>query len=259
MPSAMRLDTTISNQLTTARIEVKYRLNQTQFINVLGMLRKHAVPKLVNGVASSYRMSVYLDTAERRFSRAELRHVRPSVKLRLRDYYWRNGDTPVFGDTCYAELKQRTGQLVEKKRLPIPRESVLRAAEGESLSSTDAGLRELCSSLEEPMKRRPLEALFIVHYRRYTLEHETAGCRVTFDDDVTYHMASGAASATSKSEGPALSRPFLVDPMGIIEVKRLGASPKWVDDALKRHDASPHSKFGIGVRELMRRGMLFRS
>lgn len=258
MPRAMRLDNTISNQLTTTRFEVKYRLNQTRFINVLGMLRKHAAPKLVNGVASSYRISIYLDTVDRRFSRAELQNVRPSVKLRLRDYYSLDGDTPVFGDTCYIELKRRTGQLVEKSRFPILRESVHNVVEEGSLSSMDAELRDLCHSLEEPTKHRRLEALFIVHYRRYTLEDEAAGCRITFDDEVSYHMVSGTVLNASEFGGLKLSTPLMTDSMGIVEVKRLGASPKWVDDALKRHQGSLHSKFGIGVRELVRRGMLFR-
>jgi hypothetical protein len=245
-----------SDLLSTARLEVKYRMDAEGAKRLRSQMIGRLMPKRVHGVASSYRISIYLDTKDRHFSRAELETVRPSIKMRVRDYYHMDGEFPVFKDVCFVEMKRRDGQMVEKYRLCVPREVVsetVKQGAGLFLNDTVGG-DGADTKIECPADS--LAAVFAVHYRRFSLEDRAAGLRITFDDSVSYHTATGVPQP-ALYRYPALSKPFLVDPARIVEVKSLAALPSWLTEILAGQKQSRQSKFGIGVRELERRKTLF--
>ena len=82
--------------------------------------------------------------------------------------------------------------------------------------------------------------------------------RITFDDMVSYHMPpENTLANTTGCSRRDLPPPLLVEPMWVVEVKSLGASPAWLDETLDQGRQVDYSKFGTGVRELERRGLLF--
>jgi hypothetical protein len=253
----MKTNDLSSRRLTGIRREVKYLIDAEAGARVLSKLQERIPPKLVNGAPSSYRVSVYLDTADREFSKTELEADQLRTKMRVRDYYLLSDDSsPVFGPSCFVEVKIRFGQMVEKSRFEVAREAVpATLTRGPELSS-DPAVRPVHQAFEATRQGKPLDPLFVVHYRRYTLQDETR-VRITFDDMVSYHVARREMLDTSTCTRRDLPPPLLVEPHWIVEVKSLGAAPAWVEEILDVNRQSGYSKFGTGVRELERRGMLF--
>ena len=98
-----------SGRLTGIRREVKYLIDAGAGAEVLSKLKERIPPKLVNGAPSSYRISIYLDTADRNFSKTELDAEQLRTKMRVRDYYLLSEDrSPLFGPSCFVEVKNVT-------------------------------------------------------------------------------------------------------------------------------------------------------
>ncbi len=242
--------------MTGIRREVKYLLDPTVGAEALRELQKYAPPKLVNGEPSSYRVSVYLDTPDRTFAKTDLKDEQLSTKMRIRDYYLLSDADPVFGPACFLEVKIRFGQMVEKSRFKTSREAIPSTLIHGPAPTTDSSLRSLHEAFEATRNGQPLEPLFVVHYRRYTLQ-DSDRVRITFDDMVTYHKANTEMLDTTRCTRSDLPPPLLVEPKWIAEVKSLGMAPAWVDEVLDVNRQTGYSKFGTGVQELERRGLLF--
>jgi hypothetical protein len=246
-----------NGRLTGIRREVKYLLDPATGKKALAKLGERLSPKIVNGEPSSFRVSIYLDTPDRVFSKAELKNDQLSTKIRLRDYYRLEGVSPDFGDDCFVEVKIRFGQMVEKSRFTVVRDAVRETLKNGPTLSEDPVTRAAHEAFEATRQGKPLEPLFAVHYRRYTLQDNNDRLRITFDDMVSFHVAGKDTLDTSKCSRSDLPPPLLVEPSWIVEVKSLGASPLWVEEILDAKRQSPYSKFATGVRELERRGLLF--
>jgi hypothetical protein len=245
-------------RLTGVRREVKYLLDRASGNEVYTDLAKRVTPKLRNGETSSYHVSTYMDSPERTFARAELKETRISTKIRVKEYYQLNGTAPMFSDVSYVEVKTRSGQMVEKSRFAVSRKQIADILTSGPPPSDDPAARAAGEAFEVTRKGMPLAPIFIVHYRRYTLQGSDKRLRITFDEMVSFHVAPEdavlKATGFSRRELPP---PLLVEPMWVVEVKTLGVSPSWLDDILDQGRQVAYSKFGTGIRELERRGLLF--
>ena len=245
-----------NERLTGMRREVKYLLSPIQAKAMMHQFAKRLPRKAGDRRASDYRVSVYLDTPERRLSRCELNTDPLSQKLRIRDYYDLAGDVPIFGTFCFFETKLRVGDMVEKTRFPMPREMVPRILDG------TCRLRDVITpgpdfaDFENICRNDLLMPLFIVHYRRFTLQDNAARLRITFDDRLSYHTVCPDTLGTLNWCRRHLPPPIRLEPMYVVEVKSVGSPPSWVGDLLHNEQASDYSKFGVGVRELVRRGLM---
>lgn len=247
-------------RLTGVRREVKYLIDPAAGRKALDLLLQRVPEKKVDGSSSSFRVSIYLDDNDRSLSNGELENHNVVTKMRVREYYLLDGSLPLFGEKCFVEVKTRSGQMVEKSRFAIGRQQVEKAVQSGPPISQNSEERTAREAFEEMRSGRPLEPIFVVHYRRLTLQDKESRVRLTIDDMLSYHMPTRDLLT---ADPPICSRkdlppPFLVEPNWIIEVKSIGTTPVWLDGILDPGRQIQYSKFGTGVRELERRNQLYK-
>ena len=246
-------------RLTGVRREVKYKVDPQSGRRALDKLLQKVPPKIVDGHSSSYRVSIYLDDRDRSLSSGEINNDKVVTKMRVREYYLLDGSLPLFGEKCFMEVKTRAGQMVEKNRFSVERPHIEEVLQNGPAAPLDTEERAAHEAFEAMREGKALEPIFVVHYRRFTLQDKENRIRLTVDDMLSYHMPPPGLLS---SEPPICSRkdlppPFLVEPNWIIEVKSVGPAPLWLDDILNPNTQIQYSKFGTGVRELEKRNHLF--
>ena len=246
-----------NNTLDVKRLELKYRVAHDGLDAILTAFESRIAPKQVDGTAHSYRVSTYLDTLDRRFSRAELARCQPSIKLRLREYFGLDSrDPPGGSERCFVEVKKRQGDAVEKYRFATYRNMVESMVHREGTFPVIEDAQQAFETFSRIRGDAPVSPLFIVRYRRYTLEDEAGTLRVTFDSDISYHVPTEAAMTIPYLGMGRLSPPILTDAGTILEIKSVGAPPDWATAIASSLSPSRYSKFGSGVRALDALGML---
>jgi hypothetical protein len=254
------MNSTHAARLTGVRREIKYLVPPDMGEKARNLLLERIPAKTVNGSASGFRVSIYLDDANRTFSGAEIENQKVVTKLRVREYYRLEGSLPLFGEQCFIEVKTRSGQMVEKTRFVVDRLNIENVLTEGPRTASNFEDRTACEAFEEMRNGKPLEPIFVVHYRRFTLQDKDDRIRLTIDDMLSWHMPpkgliEGGRPCCSRRDLPP---PFLVEQGWIIEVKSTGPTPQWLDEILESSRQLPYSKFGIGVRELERRNQLLR-
>ncbi len=244
-------------RLTAVRREVKYLLEPQEAAAALKDFREHVPPKVIDGSFRNWRVSVYLDGPGRDLARAELEAKKRSIKLRVKDYYLLDGGAPVFSDNCWLEVKVRLGAIVEKSRLSVDRQAVAHALIHGPGPIEDTKDQAALEAFEDVRGGNSLTPLFVVHYRRATLQDPESNMRVTFDDQVTYHMPP----ISLFTENPCCTRrdlppPVRVEPKWVLEIKSLGSPPAFVDEIVSPERQVDYSKFRTGVKELHKRGLI---
>ncbi len=246
-----------NHRLTGVRREVKYLLERPSGMPVMEQVGQHLPAKSVGGATSSFRVSVYLDTAAGRFAHAELSKARNSVKLRVKDYYLIEADEPVFASSCWLEVKSRMGTMVEKSRFAVPRMDVPGVLQSPAVADTTAADRLAREAFDAMREGQPLSPILVVHYLRYTFEDPQSQLRVTFDDHVSYHAPPPELFRDGQGCGRGdLAPPLFVEPRWVVEIKSLGTPPRWVDEIFDVEHQVDYSKFGTGVRQLVDYGLL---
>ena len=245
-------------RLTAVRREVKYQLKPEDAQKALSAVGTHVPLKVYDGALSSFRISVYLDSADRALASAELKAKgHSSIKLRAKDYYLIQETKPVFEEKCFLEVKARLGSIVEKSRFRIKRQEMARVLINGPTAVARPADRAAVEAFEEVRGGRALKPLFVVHYHRTTFEDQSRMMRITFDDHVTYHLPPPGLYVSAFSCSRAdLPPPLLVETDWIVEMKTVGSLPDWVSQIFKQEQKTEYSKFGVGVRELVRRGLL---
>ena len=245
-------------RLTGVRREVKYLVPPNLGKRVRERLQERVPAKIVDGNASSFRVSIYLDNRDRTFAMAELKNHQMSTKMRVREYYLMDGALPLFGEKSFIEVKTRAGQIVEKSRFAVERGDIAKTLIDGPPPTDEPAVRTARETFEATRNGKTLEPIFVVHYRRYTLQDKESRIRITCDDMLSYHMPPKGLTTQSV---PICSRrdlppPFLVEPNWVVEIKSLGPAPSWIDGILKPDWEIAYSKFGTGVRELDRQKLL---
>lgn len=248
---------TAHERLTIVRREIKYLVEAQQGERLLSRLENRIPLKIVDQGATSYRVTVYLDTPDYHFCRAELRSSVQSVKLRVKDYYVFDGNTPKSAGNYWLEAKVRVGSMVEKSRFAVPKEAishVLRDGVGDRVSPDEA---EAASAFEALRAGRSLSPVFVVHYRRTTLENKELNTRITFDECVTFHNPVEEIFVRHDTiTRRDLPPPFKVETKWVIELKANTILPPFIEEILPAEQKVSYSKFNTGVHELERRGLL---
>lgn len=250
-------------RLTGVRREIKYLLDPSAGRIARIQLAKRVPEKLIDGSATSFRVSMYLDNYMRRFSKSVLDRQEVLTKLRIREYYVLDGAVPKTGDECFVEVKTRSGQIVEKSRFGIDRrllKDLLQKNSNAALSFQNGTISAL-SSFEEIRNHEPLEIIFVVHYRRNTLQDPDDRIRITIDDMISFHIPplDLLNAATPSFFRRDLPPPFQVETNWIIEVKTLGTAPGWLDEILPPRNRIHYSKFCAGVLALESNNRLYKT
>ncbi len=175
---------------------------------VEALLRARGEPiEYVAGQPESRIVTVYLDTAAGTWSQG-----RGTTKFRVKNY----GDPAL----SWFELKRRVGTVVDKWR---------RSVSADELKAVMAGsLRG--DAIARFVGREPLVPVAAVSYRRTAFEWNAL--RVTIDRHVSFH--------TPQDVGPGRFLGTLRH--AVVEVKRDGALPEWLEGALKGCLAKGFSK-----------------
>jgi hypothetical protein len=242
-----------AHRLTGVRQEIKYLLSPSDWRNIKDAVAKKITPKIVNSSDHSWRISVYLDSADYFLLKKGLKRGSQTTKLRVKRYYQLKNGKPVFDDTCWLEVKTRAGSMVEKSRFKTSSSQVLVTLENGPVISGDDADMMACRNFENMRKGKKLIPVFVAHYRRYTFEDKESRTRITIDDHVSYHAPPRGifTEAVPICTRNLLPPPLKVENNIIMEVKSTGLAPLWINKIL--NDAAPveYSKFVTGIHAVI--------
>lgn len=209
--------------------------------------------------------TVYFDTPSNALLRQALSEPEHNLKLRCREYYDLHPSlTEVAVDprqivhyqpSMWLELKSKVGVRTRKARLELNKREVPAFLRGEHPAFSDPEgpggesaqiIVEACRSLNEPLR-----ASCLVNYRRLAFQDAVGELRVTLDLDIAFY----APPADLWTRNYALLRHTLGPARGqsrqaIIEVKRHGPAPAWLELALAEAGVQSvgYSKFAAGAQ-----------
>ncbi len=222
-----------------------------------------------------YVTTIYFDTPSRFLFRTAVNDFEHNAKIRAKEYYdlhpslaeLATDPTQIvrYQRWLWFELKRRDGTHTSKRRFRLRKhevpafftkgqltpDSIAPPPLGDESVPTapDAELEEIldfCKSLDEP-----LEASCLVNYRRLSWQSDDGHLRVTVDLGLMFY----APPADLWTREHALVRNTLGAPCGgqnkaILEIKRHGVLPSWLDAALDRAGVQPmpFSKFESASR-----------
>lgn len=252
-----------AHAVTASRAESKYCVPTQHCADLLRRLVQALTPHRFRGEGENrlpeavhFNTSVYFDTPSRALFRAAVSRPDHNVKLRAREYHDLHpslAEVATASDQLvrtqpwlWMELKRRQADRTTKLRFRAARErvaSLWNDPEGAEFTGDPdfAEARAFARSLSEP-----LAPSSIVQYRRVALHDELVGLRVTLDVDIAYYAVPPRLFA----DGRPLVRgtfgaPRAVEPFALLEVKRRGALPPWLQSLLHAYgtEATHFSKF----------------
>ena len=224
-------------QLTFARVEMKYRLTNEQRARLEKRMAKHMVG---DEWGNSTIMNVYYDTPAYLLTRRSIEKPYYKEKIRTRRY----GTFHQPSDPIFLELKKKSSGVVYKRRATVSPERLEQFMDGTVVPQTQIE-RELAFTIS---RYEGLAPAFFVAYDRVAFygrhDHEF---RMTFDTNVRYRRFD--LNLDSGDKGTEL----LDDDTNILEIKIGGAMPLWLvhflaDEKIYR---TSYSKVGAAyLREL---------
>ncbi len=214
------------------RYELKYVLTRSQYEHVVKELLDYLEPDPYGDEGGRYTVtSLYYDTADYKAYWDKLEGHRFRRKVRVRVY----GVQVVTPDTrCFVEIKQRTNQTLQKKRVILPYSSAVvlcglgKGADGEHASeqAVIGEVKYLYSTLE-------LQPACVVSYDRLAFNGRAydPGLRVTFDTN----LKCRSHDLTLLSQSYADNRYFVPPDWCIMEVKVNNRVPYWLTEVIGKH------------------------
>ena len=270
---------TADARMTAEREETKYLVAPAHWERLASELSQRLPGHRFTGAGANrlpdahhYVTTIYFDTPTRALFRAAAATVDRNLKIRAKEYYDLHPSlAEVATDPAqivryqpwlWFEIKRREGSRTRKQRFRLPKSDVgqffaegritpdamMLAAEGDNLLEA----MDTCRALGEP-----LSSVCLVNYRRLSWQSDEAELRVTFDRG----LASFAPPADLWARRQALVRSALgaaagAEPSGVLEIKRRGAVPAWLDQVLAGVGATPvpFSKFVSAFRAVHAHG-----
>jgi hypothetical protein len=257
--------------LTADRVETKYMLEQPVLRRLLRELSANVPVHRFQGEGANqlpdpqhFVTSVYFDTATHRHYQAALDDHESNVKLRAREYYdllpslaeLATDERQIVRDQpwVWLELKQRDHGRSRKLRCRLPKREVAAFFRGERAAeqaltgdvTERAALLDYVRTLGEP-----LLPSCVVNYRRVALQDDAGRLRITLDLDVGYYPPPGDLwTRTEALVRGTLGPSARTERAALVEIKRIGAAPLWLERALSGVGAHalPFSKFVCAVR-----------
>jgi hypothetical protein len=262
---------TADDLMTADREESKYLVSLDCVDDLTGTLDDHIPAHRFTGESANrlpdpqhFVTTIYFDTPTRSQFHAALTNVDRNVKVRGKEYYDLHpslaelatdpAEILHYQPWLWFELKRREGDRTFKHRFRLPKRDVPHFFAGtagaahadEKTKSTLELIDGYCRSLSEP-----LEASCVVSYRRLSWQFPDGTLRVTLDLDLAFFAPSDDLFTREEPlERGRLGVPALVHDHAVLEVKRRGATPAWLEHALVRAAAKPSrfSKFVAASR-----------
>lgn len=221
-------------------------------------------------LARHYTTTIYFDTPGRELFQAS--HTEQSLKLRAREYYDLHpelvevatdpAELVRYQPVLWLELKLRSGDRSDKRRIGIPKREVPRflrsgdpSAEMLAIQEREHGARAdaVIDALRGFLSRfrEPLEASCMVNYRRTSWEDRAGSLRVTLDRELAAFAPPAALWADERPlVREALGAPRHREARCVVEVKHLSTVPAWLERALADagERAEGYSKFHVASK-----------
>lgn len=273
--SSLALDLEAQNgALTTERVETKYLVPPERLPGLLQRVSSRLWAHPFTGENAHPRGAVYMvtslyfDTPSRAYFLAARQNASKNLKLRLREYSEVQEpsselatEPPVLPPPepwLWLELKQREGSTTSKRRIRISRANAAslfvssRAGQALSQEQEQREVEALLLHLKETDE--PLEPRVLVRYRRQSFQADESQLRVTIDLGVTYHrVPTSLMDLTEPLARRAAGAAVGGEPRAVVEIKRLGSLPSWLEQTLFETGvpASSFSKF-VAASEALR-------
>ncbi|MDB4987040.1 MAG: hypothetical protein JWN04_2218 [Myxococcaceae bacterium] len=245
--------------LTANRAESKYVLRAADVRSFLRAVMRELPLHRFTGEganvlpdAQQFVTSIYFDTPTHAHLRAAHDDREHHVKVRAREYYDLQPSLAELATDpsqivryqpwVWCEVKERSEGRSQKLRFRLPKRDVAAFFRKEHPAFSEAfdhgaanGPRDDLSSIVAYLHAltEPLLPSCIVNYRRIALQDATAALRVTLDLEIGFY----APPADLWRRSQALVRgtfgaPIKVEPGALVELKCLGAAPRWLERAL---------------------------
>lgn len=222
------------------RIEKKYAVSEQLAERVLHW--SAAFLKRDRGLDEQRVTTLYLDTPSLTFYHAHLDREADRFKLRIRGY----GEPP--GDTVYAEIKRKAGDLVRKDRAELSFAMLSAILDDQHLEAACSGavhdfVKTLCSFNAGPT--------VLVSGLRNALRDNTADGELAVTAD--RQLVCQPTSRYSLAGDPTAWRPLMVPDhaSAIVELKYINQPPDWM--ATLMSELAPHrvrfSKYGAAMQQ----------
>jgi SPX domain protein involved in polyphosphate accumulation len=214
-----------------ARYELKYLLPIELGESLIAELQQHMDVDVHSG-PDGYRLaSLYYDSPGLDCFWAKVDGSKFRRKLRVRMYSDTDIENVPLG---LVEIKERTNQTVQKRRLALPLELAMALCAGQrgshalQLEAADAEVAAEVSTLVETLRLQPTA---ITAYRRHAFvgRRNDEGLRVTFDTDLR-----GRTHAL-RVDARVANRLILPLDWCVMEVKSDVTIPEWLSERLDHH------------------------
>jgi SPX domain protein involved in polyphosphate accumulation len=236
--------------LASERQEAKYWLHAGRLEIVRSAIAAHIAPHHAPGHAGSAEQdiaTVYFDTQQRAYYALARRKVVSNVKIRAREYFTLSGSSEPR--KVFVELKRREAHTTTKQRFSLAKERCQNLFESHDWW-TELGVGSIAElpALEafvvtEPALAKPVGPSVITRHRRLSFQDEQGRLRVTIDCNIAYFaLPTRSFHLAEPLSAEALGNPVHVEPRALVEVKRRGTSPPWLD-ALLHEEAAPALTF----------------
>lgn len=229
------------------RFELKYIVRRELKEKLCVGLARNMAPDPHSGADGSYRLaSLYFDSPDLACFWGKEDGIRFRRKVRLRAYarFVEAVNAPI-----HAEIKQRIGKTVQKRRLTVPLDRALSWIEGrEDPKVSDPSDQAVAEEIVVMARNLHLQPTCVTSYRReaWVGSEAEAGLRVTFDSDVGCRSPSNLLARGPKE------RLFLPADCFVMEVKVDDRVPLWLTRLMAENDCSLRrvSKYCEGIRML---------
>jgi len=243
--------------ITAERVETKYLVAKSELPQLSRVITTELQPHRFRGEAANrlpdaqhFVTTIYFDTEGLSYFRAARADKQSNVKIRAKEYYDLHPSLAELATEpeqilryqpwLWFELKRRTGQSTSKRRFRFPKLAAAtlfdeqRAPEslpeaGSERADAEALIAHVRAQAE------PIAPSAIVNYRRLSFQNQDSTLRVTIDLGLAFYPVPAdlfrRARPLSKSE---LGKPAGVEARAVVEVKRLGPVPAWLEEALAR-------------------------
>ena len=209
-------------------------------------LMPHLLPRLradENAGESAYYpiVSLYYDNEDRDCYWEKIRSFGNRRKLRVRVYGSLDGAVP---PTCFVEVKHKCEGRGVKRRIRLPLELALQAADGQPI---DCPLplqdRRTIDEVHHLVHRRGFRPCCCMRYDRQAFADKDpeSDLRITFDTGIAYRMDN----LMPVPDDRRFTRYMLPEGYAVMEVKVTGAVPYWLTRMVGEHGCilQSHSKY----------------
>ena len=244
------------------RWETKYELDSLSAQRLRHIVGRFLpLYEYLEGQPVTYVTTVYFDTPRLDFYKIASASEEYSVKMRLRAYsYTLEGGHFMVLPHCFLEIKRRSKGFVAKRRLCVPKRLLSALLSGRDIwpelriSGTEAHNKETKEIYLELRRFLAMYTVFprsVVQYQRQVYQTTESELRITFDDHITMWSPDERlyerCATLSPQEGWTRIRKLSKI---VMEIKRGGECPGWLNVALKEYLPRNISKFTESINVL---------